>query len=192
MTTYRERRERRAERLRDWAESQERKSQAAFGLSADLVEQIPIGQPILVDHHSERGHRRTIDQSHRAMRRGVDSAKMAQRHLERAKNIEQAAERAIYSDDPDATEALTARITALEAQRTRMKQINAEIKKGLGWDKRLSLTEREKRDLEMTARFTPGRFGFQGYPPYAFSNLSGRLSKERKRLAIMQTEDPEP
>jgi hypothetical protein len=52
MTT-RERREARAARLREWADKREAKSTAAFDAVRQIADNIPMGQPILVGHHSE-------------------------------------------------------------------------------------------------------------------------------------------
>jgi len=60
MTT-RERREARAARLREWADKREAKAQAGFQAVHDLADSIPMGQPILVGHHSEAHARRDQD-----------------------------------------------------------------------------------------------------------------------------------
>lgn len=56
--TYRDRREAKADRLREWAEKREAKAAAAFDSAATLSDAIPFGQPILVGHHSEKRARR--------------------------------------------------------------------------------------------------------------------------------------
>lgn len=50
--------------------------------SSELVEDIPMGQPILVGHHSEGRHRRTLERSQNAMFKSVDLHNEA-RELER-------------------------------------------------------------------------------------------------------------
>lgn len=71
----------RADRLSDRAERLHDKAAAEFGASSAAVAGIPLGQPILVGHHSEKRHRRDLDRSHRAMRRGVEANKQA-KHTE--------------------------------------------------------------------------------------------------------------
>jgi hypothetical protein len=75
--TYRERREAKADRLRDYAGRREAKQgmldEAAR--SDEGATGIPFGQPILVGHHSERRHRRVIERVDRAMGAAVDNAK---------------------------------------------------------------------------------------------------------------------
>ncbi len=71
----------RANRYAERADRQRSKSQAAHDRAHAAVDGIPMGQPILVGHHSERHHRRALDNSHRAMGQAVEAGKYAQ-HLE--------------------------------------------------------------------------------------------------------------
>lgn len=122
--TYRERRLAKAERLRDWAGSRERKSAAAFGTAERISDGIPFGQPILVGHHSEKRHRRDLDRIDSGMQNGIKHARKAENFRSRADNIEAAAERAIYDDDPDAIERLEEKIAKLETEREASKTLN--------------------------------------------------------------------
>lgn len=82
-----DRTERRAERLEGRAERLAAESQAHYDRAKQLVENIPSGQPILVGHHSERGHRRVLDRSWAQMGKSVhtaDASKEAARAAETA------------------------------------------------------------------------------------------------------------
>ena len=70
----------RSERLDERAANHQNASDAAYQRSNAAVEGIPLGQPILVGHHSERHHRRALEQSNSAMRTSVDESAYAQ-HL---------------------------------------------------------------------------------------------------------------
>ena len=61
--TRKERQEARAERYREYADNADKRATAAFNASSAAVEHIPLGQPILVGHHSERAHRRALERS---------------------------------------------------------------------------------------------------------------------------------
>ena len=87
------------------------------------------GQPILVGHHSEKRHRRDLERIDRNMQKGFAEREKANRHESRADNIESQLEKSIYDDDPDAVEALRARIEGLEEERARVKLINAWFRK---------------------------------------------------------------
>ena len=182
MTT-RDRRLAKAERLRAWADKREQKSRAAFAGVRQIADGIPMGQPILIGHHSEKRHRKDIDRMDRGMRRGIESQEMARDMTSRAGNIEDAVDRAIYRDDPDAIERLTAKLAELEGRRARYKAENAAYRKGdtafaacLGIDLAHASALREK----IEAGYSWCR---QPHPSYSLQNLGGTITKERKRLA---------
>ncbi len=180
--TYRERRMRRVERLRGWAEVREARASAEFGKAHAAADAIPFGQPILVGHHSERRDRNYRDRIDAGIGRAVESARMAERHNERADNIEAAAAHAIYSDDTDAVDRLAERIALLEAERDRIKAFNASCRKGSP-DPEL-LPPNLLRTWESTSRL--GLLGKNGaMPGYVLTNLSGNISRQRKRLEAL-------
>jgi len=184
--TYRERREAKAARLREWAEKREVKAEIADKRCHDIMDGIPLGQPILVGHHSEKRARRDQERIWNLTAATIEHANKAADFQRRAAGIEAQADRSIYSDDEDAVERLRERIAELEAQRARQKYINSEIKRGTGWTERITpaLTDEEKDDLEIAARFS----GKVGYPPYSFANLSGNINRQKKRLAQMEAQ----
>lgn len=73
-----------AERYEEWAEKAEERSNAAFEASHDAVKNIPLGQPILVGHHSEKSHRAAIRRSQNAMDKCVQESGKAASHEEKA------------------------------------------------------------------------------------------------------------
>jgi len=81
-----ERAKRKAERLQGFAFNAEKRSSEAYKRS-DLSEAktgIVFGQPILVGHHSERGHRRTIERARNAMDKSVEESNKAEQYQSRA------------------------------------------------------------------------------------------------------------
>lgn len=181
-STYRDRRLRKAERLRGWAEKREARAESAFDRAGDIADSIPFGQPILKGHHSQRRAERDQERIEAGMRAGIDHSRTAERMRERADNIERAAEAAIYSDDPDAPERLAAKIAGLEADRLAIKAYNKSCRAGY---RDLSLlTPQQQTDLRMIARVASFQIGPHGeYPSYGLSNLSGNINRLKKRLA---------
>lgn len=179
----------RAVRLRGWAEGREAKAAAALSDAHDRAAVIPFGQPILAGHHSEGRDRRYRAGIVRKTEQGFAHADKARDMASRAANIEAAAERAIYSDDPDAVEQLAERIANLEAQRDRIKRYNAACRKAskAGGTGDLSiLDDAQRAEIATIARVCayqvrPGG----GFPAYVTSNLSGQISRNRKRLAAL-------
>jgi hypothetical protein len=168
--TTREKRERKAERLRSWAEAREAK-QLTLNEAARADEAatgIPFGQPILVGHHSERRHRNAIERIDRNMRAAVEHARKAEGMAARADEIERQADRAIYDDDPDAIERLQAKLARLEAEREQRKQANAAYR-------------REHREaLKAMSAYERGQA--VPFPSYSLSNLSGVITTTRQRI----------
>jgi hypothetical protein len=174
MTTYRERRLARAEKLRDWSEGNAAKSDARYTASKDLADRIPFGQPILVGHHSEGRARRDAAKIHDGMRAAIDLDEKARRQASSANEIEAQAAGAIYDDDPDAIEALTAKLAKLEARREEMKAANAEYRKA------------HKAELKAMSAYDRGQA--IPFPSYSLQNLGGNIGRARDRLARLQRE----
>lgn len=166
--TYRERRERKAERLREWAEKRDAKADAAYAGVQSITERIPFGQPILVGHHSERGARADQRRIERGMDAFCENARKASEMRSRADNIEAQAKHAIYSDDPDAPERLCEKIAKLEAQRDAMKARNAEFRKT------------HRAELREMSAFQRDRA--MPHPGYELTNLGATIRTTRKRL----------
>lgn len=183
--TYRERRERRAERLREWAGKREAKADAALNQARAMSDVIPFGQPILVGHHSQGRDERYRARIGATYDRAYEHATKAQGMTRRADGIEAQLAGAIYSDDPDAIEQLQARIANLEAERDRIKAYNATCRKDTP-DESL-LTDKERADLESVRRYAPYQLGKGGaFPGYKLSNLNGNITRNRQRLESLK------
>lgn len=157
-------------------------SDAAATRSKSISDRIPMGQPILVGHHSERRHRRDLEKIRKAT---SDSVKLAQK----AKQLEQRAARAdangaISSDDPKALSKLRAKLVELEADRARMQKANEAIRaggdvagklRGLGIDEKTT-----KRLLE------PDPMKRVGFAPYTFKNLASNTKRIKERIEELE------
>jgi phage shock protein A len=163
--TYRDRREARAERLRDWAGTREERATAV----------LKAGEPYTSDHafNTQPGHiperARLIareDRAHESLGKGASMRS-------RADGIEGQLASAIYEDDPDAIVQLRARIERLEAERDAAKAVNAAYRRDHKAELK-ALDSAYKRDQAMP------------YPGYHFTNLSGNLGRQRARLARLE------
>ncbi len=183
MSTRRERLERKAERRREWASKADGRAERRFDAARRLADRIPLGQPILVGHHSERHARKDAERIRGNMGKGIEESKLSESHASKADGIEGQLDRSIYSDDTDAVQALEARIEERQAEVERCKAINKAIRAGAGWEARLAppLTEKEKAELLSLARAW-GNVYKPGYPPYHLTNLNGRIRADRERL----------
>lgn len=164
--TYRERREARTERLREWAGKREERAEAVF----------KAGEPFRGDiaFSTQPGHipfrARLIASEDRAHESLAKAASMRSR----ADGIEDQLAASIYEDDPDAIEQLRARIARLEAGRDAAKAANAAYRK----QHKAGLAAMGKWDRDQA----------MPYPAYHFQNLSGNLSRQRARLTRLERE----
>jgi hypothetical protein len=185
--TYRDRREARAERLRDWAEKRDSKAESAYQAARATADMIPLGQPILVGHYSQKSDTNRRNRMAANFDRSFEHAQKASDMRSRADNIESAAANAIYSDDPDAIERLQEKIAGLEAERARLKAFNASCRKTKGQGDRSLLDDAQRAGLESIERVCAYQLGkFGEMPTYASSNISGNLSRLRKRLEQLE------
>ena len=130
--TKRERMETRIQKREEWAASQQQKAEQAYTQSSEMLGMIPVGQPILVGHHSERYHRNTLYRSDNAMRKAYDAKTKADRHIRVAQTLRKQLRDSIYADDPDIVQRLEERIVKLETERDRCKAVNVWLRKRMG------------------------------------------------------------
>lgn len=90
---HQERARAKAERHEEWADKARQRSDEAFERSQKAVAGIPMGQPILVGHYSERTHRAAIDKSWAAMGKSVEENKKAEAHESKAAYLERMADK---------------------------------------------------------------------------------------------------
>ena len=121
MNYYEEKRARRVESLRRRAEKKrEFANENDLSLASEEKSGIPLGQPILIGHHSEGRHRRHLERIEKRIRRGFEAAKEAD---ELDAMADAAAKRtAIDSDNPDAARLLAEKLDRLVAKRDALKR----------------------------------------------------------------------
>lgn len=174
-----ERQEARAERYRQYAENAEKRSNAAFNASSAAVENIPLGQPILVGHHSEKAHRRALDRSNSAMMRCVHESEKAAYYRRKAEAVENNDN--IYLGDEDAIERLKVKIANLVALQEQMKGANKIVRasKLSDFDKIDGLVHlgisRPKAEKMVANKIL--------FPGYALTNNNAKINAAKKQLA---------
>jgi hypothetical protein len=123
---YEAKQERRRERLERRAAKARGESARAFESARIVADGIPMGQPILVGHHSERRHRRDIARIDRGMRKGCDLAERAAYYESAAASVGSGG---ISSDDPEAIPKLQAELETLGQCREIEKHWNLEVRR---------------------------------------------------------------
>lgn len=185
-TDYNERKELKIDRFHSLAVKNDQDSTSAWKRSNDIVSCIPLGQPILVGHHSEGRHRRAIEKSHNAMRASVEASKKADYYRERAEAAE--SNTAISSDNPDALDLLRSKVEKLEGFQENMKAANKIIKskKMSDVEKVAAMSEAgipEKYAVILLEKDDYGRIGF---PSYKLTNNNANIRRLKERIQILE------
>ena len=172
---YAERVEARRERLEERASKKEKASNDAYQRSHELTANIPFGQPILVGHHSERGHRRAIDKSWSLMGKSVGLSEEAKELKSRAAGVGTGG---ISSTDPEAVSKLKDKLKKLEKSQETMKAVNKALKKNDDGElQKLGLTEQQIIEIKQ-----PDFAGRVGFPAYALQNNNAEIRRTKKRI----------
>ena len=183
--TRRERMEARAERRRDWAASRSAKAAAGYRVGDSYRDADGRMDWALVTQPGYIPERARINRAHE---RAAEHAKMAAHHIGKAVGTEQALERTIFSDDPNAIEALEAKAAAIEAQADRCKAVNAAFRKAAGADFSAklaalvpdTLTGDEALAIARSHALQP--YHAQPFPAYHLTNLRANARRCRERI----------
>lgn len=181
MRPYEERREARIARLRARAAAARTDGNARINAANQLAQIIPLGQPILVGHHSERRARRDAERIRNGFTRGFERLKLADELDRRARAAEQ--NTAISSDDPDAVEKLRAELAKQEAFHARWKAINAALR---------ARSEERLKGLELTPREQSIIRNSPCGTGYALTNATARIRRIRARIAELEARASAP
>lgn len=179
---YEQKKAARIERQRGRAAKLRGEAEGAHASAKAIGDMIPMGQPILVGHHSQRRHERDIGKIDKAMRKSVELTREADTLERRADNAEKS--NTISSDDPEAVPKLKAKLEDLNASREKMRKANTAIR--AGGDVVGKLTElgfSEKRAQELLQPDPMGRIGF---PAYALQNASTEGARITARIKDLE------
>lgn len=195
--TYEAKQEARRARLEAAADRAEARADAAYK-RADMSEAatgIPFGQPILVGHHSEARHRRTIEKARRAMEATIAESKRADELRARAEAVGTGG---VSSDDPEAIAKLTAQLEQAERNQEQMKAANKIIRK---WSAKGVTHETTGPDFDGIAAelaaigpaFTPANVrnlltptvGGIGFASFSLTNNNANIARLKKRIAVL-------
>src|SRR5271170_3631850 len=112
MNDFESERAAKAARFRQLAEQHENIATGRHLAARQRLEMIPLGQPILVGHHSEKRHRKDLTRIEQHFAKAKEHDDKAEYYRWRAVAAESNA--IIFSDDPDATGKLIDKIERLE------------------------------------------------------------------------------
>lgn len=186
---------RKAEKLERRANQAERLASAAnhaFKHARSFIEHIPMGQPILVGHHSERGHRRALERHDSWMRKGVALQKASAEAAYRAANPSTA----IQTEDPEAIaklkEELAEKVKIQETMKAANKLVRKHHKDPVAGAKAIAEATGMKEATALKL-FTPDCMGAWGFPLYSITNnganirrIQGRIDQLTRRAKVVE------
>lgn len=183
-SNFEERKANRLERFQELAAKNEQESTAAYETSNRIAEHIPLGQPILIGHHSEKRHRRDVSRIHSAMDKSVQASKKAKYYEGKVESL--LSNTAISSDDPNAIDKLQAKVERLEALQELYKDINAAIRKGKNEIEKLDLLVNMGVSSSRAYKYlTPDFAGRIGIPSYMLTNNNANIRTAKARIETL-------
>ncbi len=184
---YEARKAARIERMRARAERLAGAAAGAYASAKQVADMIPMGQPILVGHHSEGRHRRDIDRIQRGFSKAVELRQEAEDLGRRADRAERSD--AVSSDDPEAVAKLRAKLEQLEADRARMVAANKAVRSK---EPREALSALGFSPESVDKLLTRDPLGNLGFPGYKLRNTAGEAARLRKRLEELEARATRP
>jgi len=181
MNDFEQRQEDRKNNLLGRADNKRQQAKEKVDRSNQLVAGIPLGQPILVGHHSEQRHRNALEKSQNAMFKSVELNQAAKELERRAAAVGTGG---ISSDDPEAIEKLKNKLANLEASQELMKKINRQYKKG-GWDVVDCIDDDNKAELQAHMNRS-WRINPKPYESYTLQNNNAVIKTTRDRIKELE------
>ena len=192
---YQERRQRRIDRMRARASKLATESDATFQRARAIGNMIPMGQPILVGHHSEGRHRRDIGRIDSLLGKASQAHQEARKLAARADAAETS--RAVSSDDPEALEKLRAKLARIEKFRTMGIAVNKIVRASKGDEAKMrsglaGLAGLGFDDEQASAMLRPNSFGDIGCPKYKLTNWAAETRRIEARIKQLETRATTP
>lgn len=177
---FKEKRERRIERAEALSEKNEAMADSRYKSFRAIGDRIPMGQPIMIGHHSEKSHRADLKRMDNHMKKISEHVKASEHYKEKAESIRRS--KLILSDDPDAIEKLESKVEGMQQVLDEMKRINKE------WRKKGSL-DLVDCDDKMRERALSNMNCWRGGPPfpaYSLTSYSTKIREMKKRAARLE------
>lgn len=181
---FEERKQNRIDYAKEQAVKKAKEANRLHSEADKMASAVPMGQPILVGHHSEKRHRNHVEKMHNKLRKAFEMEDKAKYYENKAESIEQ--NDAIFSDDPDAIEKLTKKLESLKDSHEFMKAANKCIKKN---DREGFLKLPFATDSLWTKLTTPNYMGYTGFASYKLSNSSANIRNVEKRIEHLKRQN---
>ena len=172
MNSYEEKKQRRIDYYNEKAEKFEQESSRLSQESSKMIDAIPMGQPLLVDHYSYKSDKNYRDRAWGKMEKSVEAGKKADYYRSKAEAAEK--------------NKLKEKLEKLQNFQSHMKKVNAYYRKngtmkgfeGISDEKAAEIDEAVKNSYSwITAP----------YAPYELSNNNAEINRLKKRIAALES-----
>lgn len=178
---FEERKQKRIENAKRLAIKNENEAKDLYNSASEMASIIPMGQPILIGHHSERRDRNYRDKIHNTFGKSFEKSEKAVHYKDKAERIEQ--NDAIFSDEPNALEKLDEKLKSLLETQEFMKLANKYIRRN---DKESFLKIPHATEKIWEQLNTPDVMGAIGFPHYSLTNNNANIRQVKQRIAQLQ------
>ncbi len=187
MNPYEAKQAARKARYETRAQQAQVQSDAAAAQASRMADVIPMGQPILVGHHSEGSDRRYRQRISRSFEKSFDLQKKAEHYEQKAASVGKGG---ISSDDPAAIVKLKAKLASLQRIQDTMKQINAILRRHAkaGADVQVAALVESGLTYAERARelVTPDYAGRIGFAPFQLQNNNANIHRIMARIKELE------
>jgi len=180
---FHQRKQHRIAHAENQASKNEELSNQLYLKSTEMASVIPMGQPILVGHHSEKRDRNYRDKIHNTMGKSVAAGEKAVYYAEKAQTIQ--SNDAIFSDDPDALQKLEEKLKGLKDNQDFMKSANKLIRKG---DKEGFLRLPKATAGMWDQLNVPGWWG-KGFAGFSLTNNNANIKRVEQRILVLKNQE---
>ena len=179
MNEYERKKQARIERYRERSGQARAESSALSQQASDMLSAIPPGQPLLVDHYSYKSDKRYREKIGKKMDQSIAAGEKAEYYEQKARAAEQ--NTAISSDDPEALQKLTDKLTRLKDTQATMKKVNAYYRKHQTCRGCEGISPEQAAELD-AGMANAHSWETAPYPPYLLSNLNQEIHRIEKRI----------
>jgi hypothetical protein len=181
MTNYEEKKQARIERYNELAGKAGARSNDLANESSEMVRAIPMGQPIMPDHHSYKSDVAYRERAGNKMRKSFEESDKAEYYKNKAEAAE--SNTAISSDDPEALTKLKSKLESLQAHQVHAKKINAYYKKVGTLD---GCEFAEDYDHKALASNIAYSWDKRPYASFTLTNNNSKMKATKDRIARLE------
>lgn len=184
MNSYEEKKQRRIDYYNEKADRLGQVSSRLADESNKMVEAIPMGQPLMVDHHSYKSDKNYRDRAWSKMEKSVEIGQKADYYRSKAEAAEN--NNAISSDDPEAVVKLKEKLEKRQDLQNHMKKVNAYYRKNGTMKGFEGISDEKAAKIDEDVKNSYSRINLP-YAPYELSNNNAEINRLKKRIEDLES-----